>query len=71
MSKLGEHAGSARIVSAARRESCMADDERQRLLRLAQQTQRLLVEVRARQARFQQLLDVTHELACTRASDTA
>jgi signal transduction histidine kinase/ActR/RegA family two-component response regulator len=70
MSKF-EHVSGARRISLVRSEPCMADDERQRLRRLTQQTQRLLAETRTRQARFERLLDVAHDLACARTSEPA
>jgi signal transduction histidine kinase/ActR/RegA family two-component response regulator len=47
----------------------MVDSERARLLRLAFQNERLLQELRERQARFQHLLEITHELTRTQAQE--
>lgn len=47
----------------------MVESERARLLRMALQNERLLEDSRERQARFQQLLDISHELARAHVGD--
>src|SRR5262249_36425425 len=47
----------------------MVESERARLLRMALQNERLLEDSRERQARFQHLLDISHELARAHVGD--
>ena len=47
----------------------MIESERARLVRMALQNERLLEDSRERQARFQQLLDISHELARAHVGD--
>jgi signal transduction histidine kinase/CheY-like chemotaxis protein len=47
----------------------MVESERARLVRMALQNERLLEDSRERQARFQQLLDISHELARAHVGD--
>jgi signal transduction histidine kinase/CheY-like chemotaxis protein len=47
----------------------MVENERARLLRMAVQNERLLEDSRERQARFQQLLDISHELTRAHVGD--
>jgi len=45
------------------------ESERARLLRMARQNERLLEDLRERHARFQQLLDISHELLRARVGE--